>query len=106
MVDHNIKTVSEALDKVSAHLEWTGVRILGSVLKCILEAKACLSALEERVLPELPEGYRFSYFYGGGAKYVCILNDMYGRGEPRGEGPTPRAAVLAAIAKIEGDKNG
>lgn len=71
------------------------------------EALGYTLAPSERVLPELPEGWRISKLINGGTAtetpwWSCTLhslNNVYRR--PTALGPTPRAAVEAAIGKVQ-----
>lgn len=61
--------------------------------------------LEGRTLPELPEGWLFYGLHNDthDCHWICTLREILGDYVSfKGEGSTPRAAVLAAIKAING----
>lgn len=85
------------LTKMLAQAALTAAEAMGKVL-----------ADEGSVLPELPEGWSIHWLLQGNDGFSCSLRTSdsfssrfkaaFGDG---GEGPTPRAACLAAIAQVQ-----
>lgn len=68
-------------------------------------------AQNDRALPEIPDGWYIGSLSNGGMAtntpwWKCTLNRISDRSRPSGLGPTPRQAVLNAIAKIGEKDNG
>lgn len=94
----DIETIREGLRSATTHLPEDRQRII--------KALAALSRVEERTLPELPDGYTIGFvgFNKQAGCWDCCLNGaqnirIFGNDC---HGSTPRAAVLNAISKIEG----
>lgn len=82
-------------------------------VETILTASPIPEAINDRTLPELPKGLALhslqQEWSSRKQKFIwrTILHDPFGDpigSSPRGEGPTPRAAVLVALSKIESGK--
>ena len=95
----DIETIRDALGELVKTYPFEGNSIVG-----MREAHEALDRMEASTLPELPEGWRF---WGINFERACpeweanickIENPEF---YTLGYGKTPRAAVLAAIAKIE-----
>ena len=96
---NDIQTVRDALKNL-ALLE----PILKSDHHLAAKAAEALSRIEANTLPELPEGYTLDCLEPKKHNrniFVCHIISHDLRDGEHGEGPTPRAAVLAAIAKVQ-----
>lgn len=62
-----------------------------------------MGGVGERTLPELPEGWRVNGLSQLDLEKWCVevFDHLYERNAYYGEGPTPRQAVLAALANIK-----
>ena len=76
--------------------------------RIVEKAIAALSKIEGNILPELPEGWTLFHIFWKVTYPLGFIAEIRDRrihtGHEhllRGEGPTPRAACLAAIEKVE-----
>lgn len=98
-ITERLRVVREAFNRASKH----GV-IYADDLYSLAALEAEINAMQDMCIPELPKGWRI-----GTLGLDVVHHEQYWfcrldreNGERRyAEGPTPRAAVLAAIAKIE-----